>query len=87
VQGLLGELASEIVELALGAAADELALLDGTDAGRIIAAIFEAFQPIEQPLRNVALTNNPDNSAHRSNVLGEQRRVWPAPGPSAVTAE
>ena len=45
VQLVRGELAREIVELALGTAALELAVLHGADAGRVIAAIFERFRP------------------------------------------
>ena len=32
--------------------------------GRIIAAIFEPLEAVEQALRDVALADNPDNSAH-----------------------
>ena len=46
------QLAREIVELAFGAAAGELAMVDRADAGAVIAAIFEALEPIEQPLRD-----------------------------------
>ena len=49
------ELAREIVELALGPPPLELAIVDGANPGRIIAAIFEPLQPVEQPLRDVAV--------------------------------
>ena len=55
VQRVLGEHAREIVELALGAAAVELAVVDRANAGGVIAAIFEPLQPIEQALRDVRL--------------------------------
>ena len=51
--GFSAELAREIVELALGAAALELAIVDRADAGGVIAAIFEPLEPVEQPLRDV----------------------------------
>ena len=41
------QLAREIVELALGPPPDQLAALDGADAGRVIAAIFEPLEPVE----------------------------------------
>ena len=59
------EFAREIVELALGAAPLELAVIDRADAGAIIAAIFEPLEAVEQPLRDVALPDDADNSAHR----------------------
>ena len=58
------ELAREIVELALGPPALELAIIDRADARGIITAIFEPLQPIEQPLRDVRRADNPDNPAH-----------------------
>ena len=42
------ERSAEILELALGAAAFELAVDDGTDTGRVITAIFEPLEPGEQ---------------------------------------
>ena len=64
VQRLRLELAREIVELALGAPADELAVVDRADTGGIVAAIFEALQPVEQPLSDVRFPDNSDNPAH-----------------------
>jgi len=71
VQWIGRKLAREIIELALGAAADELAILDGTNAGRVIAAIFEPLQAIEQPLRDVRFSDDPDNSTHVTRLLFE----------------
>jgi len=68
MQGMLGELARQIVELALGAAPFELAALDRADAGRIVAAIFEALQPVEQALRDVRFADDPDDPAHASRI-------------------
>ena len=63
-EGIGLQLGCEIIQLALGAAAVELAAVDGADAGAVIAAIFEALQPIEQPLRDGGFSDNSDNSAH-----------------------
>src|SRR5438067_8165434 len=64
VQRLLGQLVREIVELALGAPPLELAPFDRADAGRVITAIFEPLEPVEQPLRDIAGTDDPNNSTH-----------------------
>ncbi len=71
------QLARQIVELAFGAAAFELAVVDRADAGRVIAAIFEPPQPGHQPLRNVFLAHNADNAAHRPYAPPEFNRAWP----------
>ena len=62
--GAAVELAREIVELALGAAALEPAVDDRADAGAVIAAIFEPPQPVHQPRRNLLAPDNPDNPTH-----------------------
>ena len=64
VERVLFQLSREIVELALGAPADKLAILDRANAGRVIAAIFEPLQAVEQPLRDIRLSDDPDNSTH-----------------------
>src|SRR5207248_2652483 len=58
---MLGKLTRQIVELALGPAPLKIAVVDGTDAGRIVAAIFEALEAVEQPARDVRPPNDPDN--------------------------
>ena len=52
VQRLAGQLALQIVELALGPAALEARRRRRCDAGAVIAAIFEPPEPVEQPLRD-----------------------------------
>ena len=42
----------EVGQLALRAAADELAVKYGADTGTVIAAIFHSLQPIDQPIRH-----------------------------------
>ncbi len=58
------ELTRKIVELALRPPPLELAADDGADAGRVIAAIFEPLEPVEQPLRDVAFADNSNDPAH-----------------------
>src|SRR3954454_5196493 len=72
------QLPREVLQLALGAAANELAILDRADPGRIITAIFEALQTIEQALRDVGIPDDPDNSAHYSaafRVIRSRKRL------------
>ena len=54
VQRIGLQLPREIVELALGPPPHQLAMIDGADAGPVIAAIFEPLQPVEQPPRDIA---------------------------------
>ena len=57
----------EIDQLALGAAAVEMAVFDRGDAGRIIAAIFEPLQRVDDQGRDGLLADDADNSAHSAN--------------------
>ena len=59
-----GELGGEIVELALGPAALERAVQDRADAGRVIAAIFEAPQALHEPVGHFLPPDDADDSAH-----------------------
>ena len=56
LQGMVGEPQLQVLELALGAAAIEVAVLDGGDAGRIIAAIFEPPQRVDEIARHRLLS-------------------------------
>jgi hypothetical protein len=38
--------------------------MDGADSGRIIAAIFEPLEAVEQPVRDGAFAQDAYNSAH-----------------------
>src|SRR5829696_5034494 len=58
------QLTRQIVELTLGAAAGEVAVLDGADAGAVITAIFEALQAIEQALGHFSFADDSNDSAH-----------------------
>ena len=62
VERIVGQFTRQIVELAFGAAPLELAIVDGADPRRVIAAVFEALEPVEQPLRDVAPADESDNS-------------------------
>ena len=48
------QLFGQILQLALGPAAIEPAIMHGTDAGGIIAAIFQPLQPFDQPIGHIA---------------------------------
>ena len=48
LSGSFGEPQLQVLELALGAAALEMAVLDGGDAGRVVAAIFEPAQRVDE---------------------------------------
>jgi hypothetical protein len=61
---MFGELPGELVELSLGSPPLELAVIDRANSGRIITTIFKPLQTVEQPLRNLRLSDYPDNSAH-----------------------
>src|SRR5215210_1495537 len=77
------ELGGQIFELALGPPALQPAAVDGADARRVIAAILEALQAIEQPLRDSGIPCNADDSAHYSAaalrvILSRKRWAQPA---------
>ncbi len=75
-QRLLGEPFGEVGELARRAAAVDRAVMDGSDAGRIIAAIFEPLQPLEQAPRDVRHAQDTDDSAHGSAILQMTYGTW-----------
>ncbi|OWK20157.1 hypothetical protein AJ88_33990 [Mesorhizobium amorphae CCBAU 01583] len=56
--------AFEIDQLAFGAPAAKFAMFDGGDAGRVIAAVFEPFQRIDDERRDLLLADNSDDTAH-----------------------
>ena len=59
------QLQLEIAQLAFGAAAAEMAVVDGGDAGRIVAAIFEPLQRVDQLLSDRPLAEDANDAAHR----------------------
>ena len=60
-----GEPRLEVLQLSLGAPAREPAVLERRDAGRVVAAVFEALQRVDDRARNRARPENAHNSAHR----------------------
>jgi hypothetical protein len=65
VGGALLDRGAEIGEVADGVHALDLAVLDQREAGRVIAAVFELFQPREQQLLAGPTTHVSDDSAHK----------------------
>ncbi len=64
LQRLLGEQAFQVAQLALGAAALDMAVLHRGDAGRVIAAIFEAPQRIDEAVGDRRFSQDSNDSAH-----------------------
>ena len=56
----------EVLQLALGAAAGEVPLLQGGYAGGIIAAVLQALERLDQRRRDRLAAQNSNNSAHGS---------------------
>ena len=61
---LLQQPAFEVAQLALGAAALQVAVLDGGDAGRVIAAVLEPAQRIHEIGGDGLLPDDSDDAAH-----------------------
>ena len=68
-QRLAGEPRFEIAQLALGAPARQLAVLERGDAGGIVAAVFEALERIDQLRRDRLTAENSDNPAHAGRTV------------------
>ena len=78
----------EIAELALGAPARDVAVHQRRDAGGIVAAIFEALEPVEQQRRHRGLADDAENAAHQrtpSEARGA-RSIDRSPASSALRA-
>ena len=52
------------VQLALGPAAVELAIVNGCDTSAVITAILEPLQAVKNGLRNIARADDANNTAH-----------------------
>ena len=74
-----GEFGLEVLKLALGAPAFKLSVLKRRDASRIIAAVFEALQRLDDRTCDRPRPENANNSAHvrclRSNPDSSKGRV------------
>ncbi len=66
-QRLLREPYLEIAELTLGAAAGEAAAFERRHTCRVVAAVFQALQSIDDARRDRRLTEDSDDSAHEAN--------------------
>ncbi len=67
-QRLARQLAGQVFEFSFRSTARQLAMVDGADAGAIVAAIFEALEAVEQPLRDQRFPDNRNDPAHRPSV-------------------
>jgi hypothetical protein len=63
-QRLFGQHLAQVDQLALGAAARSSRLDDRGDAGRVIAAIFQPLQAVEQPIGNGVIAQDSNDSTH-----------------------
>src|SRR3546814_8110782 len=63
-QPVIAKRLDQIVELSFGPAALDMPVDDGRDAGRIIAAILQPPQSLDQTLRDLAGPHYADDSAH-----------------------
>ena len=78
-QRLAAEPRLEVHKLALGAPALDVAVDQGGDAGRIVAAIFQALQRLDQQGGDGSLADDSDDAAHgRSRPRGGAICSWPA---------
>ena len=65
----------EVLQLALGAAALEVVAFERGDACGIVAAIFKAFERIDDLIRDRSASENADNAAHADQYLQGRRRI------------
>ncbi len=63
-RGAAAKFLDQIGELALRAAAHQIALVDRAEPGAVVAAIFHPPEPIDQPVRDRILAHDADNTAH-----------------------
>ena len=66
LQGMVGEPNLQVLELAFGAPAIEMAVLDGGYTGRVVAAIFEPPQRVDEIAGDRLLAKYADDAAHAS---------------------
>src|SRR5690606_22534874 len=77
-QRLVAQLAPQIGELALGAAPLDRTAVDRRDARRIISAIFEPLERVEQPVRHRMAADDTHDSAHGRSPKACKARECPA---------
>ena len=66
-----GEFGLEVLELALGPPPFQPAVFERRDAGGIVAAVFKAFERIEDRPGDRTPAQHADNAAHRRNIPSE----------------
>ncbi len=64
LQGMVGKPQLQVLELALGAAPIEMAVLDGGNARGVVAAILEPAQRVDDLARHRLLPENADDATH-----------------------
>ena len=69
-------LGRQVHELAFAAHPVDVAVGDARDTGRVIATIFEPFQPVDEPRSNRAISNNSNDSTHVSNPTVLRQAEW-----------
>src|SRR4051794_28573384 len=74
IQRLLLEPLFKVLELAFGAPPIQVIAFERGDARRIVAAVFQAFQGIDELLGNRSASQYPDDSAHPRNSLNRRER-------------
>ena len=80
---LARQLLDQAVELAFGAPGLETAVLDHRDAGRVVAAVLEAPQSVDEQRNDLAGSDVADDSAHGPGWRSCRARVTPGVGPCA----
>jgi len=73
-RGMRGELAHEIGQLALSAAADHLAAGECAGARAVVATVFHPPEPVDKAVRDGLLADDADDAAHFNLILKEIRR-------------
>ena len=64
LEGLGAKLGLKVLELALGAPARELSVLQRSDPGRVVTPVFKALQRVDNRARNWPRPQNTHNAAH-----------------------
>src|SRR5205814_5743427 len=80
LHGLVNEPPGKIGELAFGAAAFVATVDQSRYSGRIVTAIFEPPEPVEQAWSNHLLGDDANNAAHQFFLRSRARRTRARPG-------
>ena len=73
-QRLFGQDGFQIADLALGAAAFDRAVHHGGDPGRVITAVFQPFQTVDQPGNDRSIAGDADDAAHAQELRGRGKQ-------------